>query len=233
MLSCSIHRDELHKRLSSVNAILDASHPATDGIDISREARGISIVLIYAAYENLLYGLCRSLLEVAVQLRVSNRSLRPGLQVFAAFGKLQAIASINPARIWSGAGHDVIATVTRSDECTISPDLFPTDGSHMRQSQVVTFCKVFDLGHPAPVLQEVWERLDTIVSERNAIAHGRQTPDEVGRNYTIAEVTKEYGSSWIFEPCLTCANTLRRVQCSAFSLVGRWWISGSSGGRSS
>ena len=32
-------------------------------------------------------------------------------------------------------------------------------------------------------------------------------------------LTKENGSSWIFEPCLTCANALKRVQHPAFSLV--------------
>jgi hypothetical protein len=32
-------------------------------------------------------------------------------------------------------------------------------------------------------------------------------------------VTKEYESSWIFEPYMTCANVLRRVQHPAFSLV--------------
>jgi hypothetical protein len=31
------------------------------------------------------------------------------------------------------------------------------------------------------------------------------------------EVTKEYGSSWIFEPCLTWASALRRVQHPGFS----------------
>jgi hypothetical protein len=31
--------------------------------------------------------------------------------------------------------------------------------------------------------------------------------------------TKGYGSSWIFESCLTCANALRRVQHPGFSLV--------------
>jgi hypothetical protein len=31
--------------------------------------------------------------------------------------------------------------------------------------------------------------------------------------------TKEYGSSWIFEPCLTWSNALRRVQHPGFSLV--------------
>ena len=33
------------------------------------------------------------------------------------------------------------------------------------------------------------------------------------------EVTKGNGSSWIFEPCLTWANVLQRVQQPAFSLV--------------
>src|SRR5215217_5674220 len=31
--------------------------------------------------------------------------------------------------------------------------------------------------------------------------------------------TKRYGSSWIFESCLTCANALRRVQHPGFSLI--------------
>ena len=32
-------------------------------------------------------------------------------------------------------------------------------------------------------------------------------------------ITKENESSWIFEPRLTCSNTLRRVQNPGFSLV--------------
>jgi hypothetical protein len=32
-------------------------------------------------------------------------------------------------------------------------------------------------------------------------------------------LTKGYGSSWIFGPCLTCTNALRRVQYPDFSLV--------------
>jgi hypothetical protein len=36
---------------------------------------------------------------------------------------------------------------------------------------------------------------------------------------TAYRLTKEYGSSWIFEPCLTWANAIRRVQHPGFSLV--------------
>jgi Common central domain of tyrosinase len=38
--------------------------------------------------------------------------------------------------------------------------------------------------------------------------------------------TKEYESSWIFEPRLTCVNALRRVQHPGFSLVTSWGTAG-------
>jgi predicted ATP-dependent serine protease len=42
---------------------------------------------------------------------------------------------------------------------------------------------------------------------------------ELTRSEISQRLTKEYGSSWIFERCLTWANVLQRVQRSAFSLV--------------
>ncbi len=45
---------------------------------------------------------------------------------------------------------------------------------------------------------------------------------KMGRSVRVTKAnvsTKEYGSSWIFELCLTCADVLWRVQRSAFSLV--------------
>jgi len=212
MFSCAAHRAELEKRLQAVKAILrttqavrdivQATHP--DGEvpelpDVSREARGMSIVLLYAAYENLLKTLCRSLLETAVQLRVGNHRLHPGLKVFAVYNKLQAISSVTAPKIWQDIGLDVVKTITNSRSNTIAASVFPNDGTHMRRSQVDTFCRIFDLGDPAPVLREVWERLDSIVVERNQIAHGQLTPGEVGRNYTIGEVlelVELWGDRW-------------------------------------
>jgi hypothetical protein len=37
-------------------------------------------------------------------------------------------------------------------------------------------------------LREVWQRLDTVVTERNAIAHGRETAGNIGRQYTLADL---------------------------------------------
>lgn len=184
MLDCTPHKDELRRRLETVRDIL----AATDQSSVNREARGMAVVLIYASYENLLKSLSRSLLESAVQVRAGNRRLKPGLQLFAIFGRLQAISGSSASQIWKGGGAEVVSIIGESKNCTINTNTFPNDGSNMKCSQVLTFCEVFDLGNPAPILREVWGKLDGVVVERNAVAHGQHTPDEIGRNYTEQEM---------------------------------------------
>ncbi|MFE9052078.1 MAE_28990/MAE_18760 family HEPN-like nuclease [Streptomyces rubiginosohelvolus] len=186
---------EFRQRIAVVRKILDAtditinSINAGSGIDISREGRGLSIVLLYAAYENLLKGVSRTLLESAAQLRVGNRRLKPNFQVFAIHSKLQALTNLSPAHIWKGSGRKVVDAVAERT-CSINSNLFPNDGSHMKTKQVITFCEVYGLGAPATILGDAWGRINTVVSERNSVAHGQQTPEEVGRKYSIAEIRK-------------------------------------------
>lgn len=185
------YREELVRRLDDVRRILDASHPAAPppgAPDAGRDARGLAIVLLFASYENLLTSLCRRLLEVAMNLRVGNRRLRNGFRMFAVHGLFQSVAGASEGKIWRDIGRRLLDCAFDSKQCSINSDLFPSDGSFMKRSQVILFCEIFDLGDPGPVLREVFSRLDTVVTERNGIAHGRLTPEEVGRNYSLADI---------------------------------------------
>lgn len=188
MYSCSAERSEFQQRITAIRLLLAEAHPNGASTAISREVRGLAIVLLYAAYENLLKSVCRSMLETAVQLRVGNRRLRPGLKLVAAYGRLQAVAAAKSPTIWK-SGFDVVDALHESRACSILPSTFPNDGSNFRQSQIATVCKVLGLSDPAPVLREVWEKVNTLVAERNSVAHGQRTPGEVGRNYSLAELT--------------------------------------------
>lgn len=209
MFSCANHRIELAARVNSISALLDATHQSPPQVvgavpvgtpvampsqvllnqpDVSREARGLAILLLYASYERLLVSLCRTVLEAAASLRVGNRRFKPGLKLFAVHPYLQAIVDSQQAAIWNGSGLDIVKVLDNTRECTIVPDIFPTDGTHMRKTQVYTFCNLLELGDPGPILREVWDRLDTVVIERNMIAHGAATADEIGRLYTIGEI---------------------------------------------
>lgn len=185
------YREELIRRLDAVRRILDAAHPTfhAHGVpDAGREVRGLAIVLLFAAYENLLTSMCRRLLEIATTLRVGNHRLRKGFRLFAVHHLLQSIAEASDGKVWRDVGPRLLDCAFDSKRCSINPDLFPADGSFMKRSQISLFCNIFELGDPGPVLREVWNRLDTVVTERNGIAHGRLTPEEVGRNYSLADI---------------------------------------------
>lgn len=191
------YRDELVRRLDAIRRILDAAHPTTHvaGPDAGRDARGLAILLLFASYENLMTSICRRLLEIALGLGVGNRRLRTGLRLIAVHSQIQSIAGSSEGKIWRDSGLRLLDTAFRARQCTINPDLFPADGSFMKRSQVTLFCKLFELGDPGSLLQEIWSQLDTIVTERNGIAHGRLTPEEVGRNYSLGDI-RTLVNSW-------------------------------------
>ena len=60
-------RSELQVKVATINQLLAAGDPlsAPNPIDISRETRGMVIVLMYAAYEWLLTSVCKTVLDEA------------------------------------------------------------------------------------------------------------------------------------------------------------------------
>lgn len=188
-------KEELSLRLTAIRRLLDATHSSiadesedSSSTDASRDARGLAILLMFACYENLITSICRRLLEIAQTLRVGNRRLRRGFQLFAIHNQLQSLSNVSERKIWQETGIRLLDTVLDSRSCSINPDLFPVDGSFMRRSQIELLFQLFELGDPGVILKEVWGRLDTIVAERNQIAHGNLTSEEVGRRYSIAEI---------------------------------------------
>jgi hypothetical protein len=183
--------------LDAVRRLIDATDQAHNphAPDAGREARGLAIVLLFASYENLLKSLCRRLLEIASTLRVGNRRLRKGFRLFAVHNQFRSASRASDRKIWRDIGPSLMACVFDSRQCSIDPNLFPSDGSFMKRSQVSLFCEIFELGDPGFILKEIWDRLDTIVTERNGIAHGSLTPEEVGRNYSLTDI-KTLVSVW-------------------------------------
>lgn len=193
---CAPIRADFTARITIVRQLLDAtrlgptgSPPAPGLPDVSREARGVAIVLLYAAYEALLKATARRLLEAAVRTRVGNRRLQPGYQVAAVFSKLQAISAIKDSKIWKGPGTDIVNAIFAGQPSSIDPTLFPDTGDNFKRAQVFALCELLGLGDPGPVLKDVWLGLDSVVVQRNNVAHGLETATEVGRQYSDADLT--------------------------------------------
>ncbi|QEM45758.1 hypothetical protein [Mycolicibacterium grossiae] len=191
-------RDTLAERITIVRSLIDETHPEPPNVGaISREARGLAIVLLFAAYENLLTTLNRTLLECVIRMRVSNRRLRPGFRTFAVHSAAVSLRDSSGRKLFTKTLPDIVAIVDRGGRSTsIDPNVFPDDGSFMKRSQIVVWCELFDVGHPGALLSRTWNNIDGIVAQRNGIAHGRLTPQEVGRNYTESEI-RQLVDDWL------------------------------------
>ncbi|WP_327041610.1 hypothetical protein OG400_32430 [Micromonospora ureilytica] len=65
----------------------------------------------------------------------------------------------------------------------------------MKASQIKVWCDLFAIPAPHRILFRTWNTIDAVVSDRNGIAHGRLTADEVGRRYTEPEL-RQLISDW-------------------------------------
>lgn len=189
MISLASHRIALRDNVDVARRLIDETHPSGAAGPISREARGLAIVLLFAAYENLLTSLTRTLLETALTLRVSNKRLQPGFRALAMTATARSTRDLSEKKLYSHALPNLVAAADPGGRvCTLNPDVFPADGSFMKRSQIELWCTLFGIGDPRPILVRTWSSVDAIVVQRNGIAHGRLTPSSVGRAYTEGEI---------------------------------------------
>lgn len=201
MIDVATSRAAFAAQIDVVVRLIDETHPAPPMVSpISREARGLAVLLLFAAYEELLKSLTRTLLETAVRLRVSNKRLQPGFRAFAIHAAAKSLRDISGRKLFVSGIPALVTTVSHSTAPpTINPSDFPDDGSYMRRSQIETWARIFNTGHPSKILTRTWSGFDAIVSHRNAIAHGRLTPQEVGRTFTEADIRQlvdDWKSDW-------------------------------------
>ena len=221
MLDLSLHRTDLGVRLQSARSLVLAGEASVGSTrDISRETRGLAIVLVFAAYENLLKRIVTSILEQVADSRAGNRRLKPGFKVIAASGKIQGLFDSNRKHLWTGKGQELMELATSGRQLSIPTTVFPSDGSFMKRSQISTVCDLFHLGDPSLPLSEIWDDINGIVRYRNAIAHGEQRADEVGRNYSFQE-TLDLIDDW--NSCWNAFIDWIEIQCatSAYFLLPR------------
>ena len=201
MLDLTRHRGELEDRLKSArDLVISGELTANQTMDISRETRGLAVVLIFAAYENLLKSMCTSVLEEVAASRAGNRRLKPGYKVFATATSFQGLFDAGSKHLWTGRGFELMELVHSSTKLTVSTTSFPSDGSYMKRSQVKVICDLFEFGNPASIMGRMWSVIDTIVKQRNAVAHGQLRADEVGRRYTYLELLaliEDWRGAWL------------------------------------
>lgn len=152
--------------------------------------RGLSVVVLYAAYEALLRAICSTLNESVNVRHYCFGDVHVGIRALGSRPHFEGLGAIGPNRMWARM-HEYLSACDGRQIVSIPGGQFPDDGSHMRQEQLKTIARVYGLSDPAPKLRRVHTELNSVVDQRNQVAHGSIPPSDIGRLYSQESIEKK------------------------------------------
>lgn len=178
----------------------DQSFASHDGV-VQKSAKGLAYVLLFANYERLLKQLTRSILIGAQSCRVSHKRLKPGIRSLVVWSSVQSLRDKKEKVLHqrNGVRKFLEGLDAARGDYEINAGAFPNDGSFMKLSQLELWCEIFDLPTPATLMPTVTRELPAVVRNRNKIAHGESSAQEVGREYSsdqIFEIIRIWDIEW-------------------------------------
>lgn len=156
-------------------------------LGISRETRGLTMVILFAAYEKLLRSLAREILETTTTYRGYRRNLAPGIRALSLSGAVSSVKDSSKKNLWS-QGVAAIDADLSSPASSLNTSAFPETGTFMDEWQLSVYCKTFGITNWGAALQSAKPLIEEIRQARNDVAHGDQTAREVGRNTSIGDM---------------------------------------------
>lgn len=198
-LRTDLLRNDFQSRVLNARYLLESAHPGGLGLANSQAIRGLTFVLLFAAYERLIHDLCRTILETCRDQIPESAILKPEYRFLGFHSTLKGIRDKPTTSHWKAATLENVQSFFECGSKEIDVSAFPDDGSFMKKSQVLFLCSRLAIPDPMPVLKERADLIDMIVGHRNAIAHGAKIPEEIGRTFTFKEVdttVTEWENAW-------------------------------------
>lgn len=184
-----IGRGEVQRRILAQRQFLDMAEAmrATS----SREAaacRGLLFVQLYGVYENSITTSVQAVLSLIRRDALAPINIRHNVLTLALKGSFDSLSNVGQLKTWKKR-LSLVADLESQDPLHALVDTaFPFDGSHFRANQLQTIWDIFGLTCPILPEEKHIGRIAELVENRNAIAHGRRTADEVGSGFSYEDM---------------------------------------------
>lgn len=157
--------------------------------DVSSINKGLFFVYIYGIFEDTIREIV-----VATINEINNNSFKINQCSFGLFplvftNEYDALHNVGNDKKWERRW-DISNKLINNDIVSIPTDTFPTDGKNIRIRQLKSIANSFGVNCNVLPRPEVGGYVQTMVNNRNDIAHGNKLPKEVGRGYTINDIKK-------------------------------------------
>ena len=152
--------------------------------------KGLAFVHLYGIYEYAVHSAVQALLAAIRADNLCPRDLHHNSLTLVLNPAFSSASSAGRSRAWKQRLELVASLESIIPLQSLDDTLFPSDGSNYRVAQLETIWSVFGITVPVVPEPRLVGRIEELVENRNAIAHGRRTPEEVGGRYSTAEIEK-------------------------------------------
>lgn len=158
--------------------------------DLAASAKGLAFVQIYAIYEFTVRSVVQTSIDSINAHGTLLKDISPSLMALYLDPELSALKDCGIKNIWSNRLKIFQRAFSNEPVYVQNGTGPPNDGSHYRHTNLLTIFEVFGIRRLPVRRRRHLFRIDEVVDNRNQIAHGSETAEEVGRRYTRQEISR-------------------------------------------
>jgi hypothetical protein len=155
---------------------------------LAQMAKGLVFVPVYAVYEHTAKSVMRLAVDEIVAHAHKYSDLTPALLAVFLSPEVDALRQCPDKGEWERRFS--LCEKALSDDPIMPVNVMPHDGSHFRHTQITVMLRALGVRRSLTLRRRHLYKIDEVVNNRNAIAHGLETPADVGRRYSRNDVVK-------------------------------------------
>lgn len=149
--------------------------------------KGLVFVQMYAIYEFAVRSAAEEAIKAINSANCSLDSLRPSMLAIYLDGEFQSLRDCGRKDVWSKR-LQIAERATSKDIAIASTSILPHLGQHFRTDDLQFLFRVLGICRMPVRRKSHFQRINEVVRLRNDIAHGLETADKIGRNFTRADI---------------------------------------------
>ena len=153
--------------------------------------KGMFFVYLYGVYEFTVRETVLRSIDCLNKLNIKINDCKIILSCLILNDTFNSIATTGNGKKWDKRW-ELLSSFSNDINVYINPDLMPTDGKNFRYRQLQSIWTSFGIVDSILPRSEIGGRIDEIVELRNAIAHGNDTPLEIGKRFTINDLLERF-----------------------------------------
>lgn len=181
-----ILRTDVEARFAAIEVFFRATKKFKG--DPAAAVKGLMFVQVYAVYEFTVNSVVQVSIDSINTHRHKMKDIAPSLTTLFLDPEFNALNDGGRKNMWTNRLKIFERAFSNDFTGLSSSTRLPNDGSHYRHTQLQMIFKVFGINRLPVRRRRHFQRIDEVVSHRNAIAHGSETAENIGRRYTRSEI---------------------------------------------